>query len=94
LVESHVGWIQTKYLLESDSLSKLKVIAGKLKVFNNINFLRSKLSENGIGQLHDWNSDSVDGYMSMTDYYRFGEAFVHNVMEKFITQLILEEGYS
>ncbi|WPV65958.1 hypothetical protein [Chitinophaga sp. LS1] len=81
LTESHVGWVQTKYLVEPSSLPKPKVVAGKLKIFNNINLLRSKLSENGIGRLHDWVSDGLNGYMSITDYYRFGKASVRSGIE-------------
>jgi hypothetical protein len=80
LTESHVGWVPTEYLVEPGSVPKPKVLAGRLKIFNNINLLRSKLSENGIGKLHDWKSDGVDGYMSITDYYSFGEASVRNGM--------------
>jgi hypothetical protein len=81
LTESHVGWVQTKYLVERGAVTKPEVVAGKLKIFNNINLLRSRLSGNGIGQLHDWVKDGLDGYMSITDYYRFGKASVPNGMD-------------
>ena len=40
-----------------------------LEIFNDINKTRGLLSQNGIGELHDWKSDQMGGFMSITDYY-------------------------
>lgn len=44
----------------------------KIQAYNNIEGLRTSLSENGIGTLGQWKSDMMGGYMSITDYYQFG----------------------
>ncbi len=44
----------------------------KVEVFNDVDKTRDVLSENGIGQLKKWRSDEMGGYMSITDYFEFG----------------------
>lgn len=80
LTGSHIGWVPTKYLIEPAAVQKPASIKRKLMIFNDINLMRLKLSENGIGRLREWRSDDV-GYLSITDYYRFGEPSAQNGME-------------
>ncbi|RFM35136.1 SH3 domain-containing protein [Chitinophaga silvisoli] len=79
LTDSHVGWVQTKYLIDPENVPKPATIPRKLNIFNNINVMRQKLSGNDIGNLHDWINDDL-GYMSATDYYRFGNSNIQNGM--------------
>lgn len=44
----------------------------KLQIFNEINKTIAALSQNGIGQLSSWRDDLAGGYMSITEYYQFG----------------------
>lgn len=44
----------------------------KVDIFNDIDKTRTVLSQNGIGQLKNWRSDDMGGYMSITDYFQFG----------------------
>lgn len=80
LTASHIGWVPTKYLIEPGAVQAPVNIKRKLMIFNDINLMRLKLSENGIGRLREWKSDEV-GYLSITDYYRFGESSTRNGME-------------
>lgn len=70
-----MGWIPTNKLVEFGSPElQTKVIPSKLTAFNNIANVRRSLSSNGIGELKEWRSDGAGGFISITDYYRFGEA--------------------
>lgn len=79
LENSHIGWVQTRYLIEPGAVPKPVSTRRKLMLFNDISLIRSRLSESGIGWLHEWKRDEI-GYMSITDYYRFGEPSVQNGM--------------
>jgi hypothetical protein len=81
LTDSHVGWVQTKYLIDPANVPKPATIPRKLNIFNNINVMRQKLSGNGIGNLHNWIKDDLGSYSSITDYYRFGESSIQNGMD-------------
>lgn len=50
----------------------------KLPIFNNIENTRIALSGNGIGNLSDWKSDQMGGFMSMTPYFQFGSGMPQN----------------
>jgi len=53
--------------------------------FNNIENMREKLSQSGIGQLHAWKSDEAGGYMSITPYYEFGSGIMKNNLAYYLT---------
>ena len=59
LADSHVGWVQTKYLIDPDNVPKQAIIPRELNIFNNFNVMRQKLSGNGIGNLHNWIKDDL-----------------------------------
>lgn len=44
----------------------------KLHIFNDIEKVRSLLSKIGIGELSEWDYDSIEEYHCMTDYFSFG----------------------
>lgn len=50
----------------------------KLAIFNDIDKARQSLSENGIGTLSDWKSDQMGGFMSITNYFQFGNGVPQN----------------
>lgn len=50
----------------------------KLTIFNDISKTRQALSGNGIGDLGDWKSDQMGGFMSITNYYQFGDGMPQN----------------
>ena len=68
LSNSHHGWILTKHLIGNN---KDKPIIKKIKEFNNVEGVISKLSNNGIGILRGWKKDEL-GWYSFSDYYNFG----------------------
>lgn len=61
---------KTQDTVGSSTSTTLKV---KVDVFNDIEKTRSLLSSNGIGELHSWRSDEMGGFMSITDYFQFGD---------------------
>ncbi len=44
----------------------------KINLFNDIEKTRIVLFQNGIGELKKWHSDEMGGFMSITDYFQFG----------------------
>ncbi|RYE56273.1 MAG: hypothetical protein EOP48_08380 [Sphingobacteriales bacterium] len=44
----------------------------KFEPFNNVDDVRKKLSEVGIGELGRWRDDELGGYISITPYHQFG----------------------
>ncbi|SKA30556.1 hypothetical protein SAMN04488128_103312 [Chitinophaga eiseniae] len=74
LTDTYIGWVPTDMLIKFGSIAPAKQGASKIAVFNNVNGLRTELSKNGIGELGSWRSDDLGGFMSITDYYRFGTA--------------------
>ena len=72
LTNTYIGWVPTDMLAEFGSIPSAKAVPSKITAFNNINALMTALSQNGIGELHSWRSDDLGGFMSITDYYRFG----------------------
>ena len=53
----------------------------KFGIFNDIPKLLTLLSQNGIGQLSKWKSDEMGGFMSITDYFPFGDPSEVNGMQ-------------
>jgi len=51
----------------------------KLESFNDIDGTRTKLSTVGIGELGKWRDDEMGGFMSITNYYTFGENELNNL---------------
>jgi len=52
------------------------VSLSKLNLFNDIENVRQSLSQNGIGELSEWDFDGVDEFHCMTNYYQFGENLI------------------
>lgn len=81
LTDTYIGWVPSNMLVEFGNISPSKTVSSKIAIFNNINSLTTELSRNGIGQLHSWRSDGMGGFMSITDYYRFGTASAANGLD-------------
>lgn len=61
-----------------NATSKTTSEKAKLTIFNDISKTRQALSGNGIGNLGDWKSDQMGGFMSITNYYQFGNGMPQN----------------
>ncbi len=59
----------------------------KIEIFNNVNELILKLSENGIGNLGIWKGDEL-GWYSFTEYFSFGTKSSINGMQNNIAYYI------
>lgn len=81
LTDTYIGWVLNDMLVEFGNIPTSKTISSKIDIFNNIKPLITELSRNGIGQLHSWRSDGMGGFMSITDYYRFGTASAANGLD-------------
>ena len=57
--------------VEQQTANESKVM---LDIFNDIDKTRKVLSQNGIGELHNWKSDQMGGFMSITDYHLIGSS--------------------
>src|SRR5690606_14230632 len=57
------------------------LVADRVKVesFNDVDGTRSKLSTVGIGELGKWRDDEMGGFISITNYYTFGENDLNNL---------------
>lgn len=64
----------------SNELGKNKnnLVNAKIDIFNDVEKTRNKLSNNGIGNLSSWKYDFSGGFLSITNYYSFGEEDVKN----------------
>lgn len=79
LTESHKGWIETKYLIKTEkTLPQTK--GNYAEPFNDVESLKLKIGNNGIGTLRQWRNDGV-GWISSTDYYSFGSKSLSNGMQ-------------
>ena len=67
----------TSTLINADTIPE-KQSQAKLELFNEINATRDKLSQLGIGDLGQWKSDEMGGYMSITNYFQFGNGDLTN----------------
>lgn len=81
LTDTYIGWVPTDMLVEFGNIAPPKTVPPKIATFNNIKTLTTELSRNGIGQLHSWRSDDMGGFISITDYYRFGVASAANGLD-------------
>ena len=68
-LNSHQGWIQTKYIIKKEQTEKVKI-----PLYSNLDELRTELSKNGIGKLGYWKNDEL-GWYSFTDYFSFNSSF-------------------
>lgn len=60
-------------MLSKDStIDTSEVSQMKIDVFNDVNLLITKLSENGIGELKPWSNQMDLGYGSLTNYFEYG----------------------
>ena len=50
----------------------------KLDIFNDINKTRQAMSTNGIGNLGEWKSNQMGGFISITNYFQFGGGTMQN----------------
>ncbi|MBC7948995.1 MAG: hypothetical protein H7Y42_14010 [Chitinophagaceae bacterium] len=65
--------------VESSKLSpNADTSKSSLPLFNDIDGIRSKLSNVGIGELKEWRDDQIGGYMSITNYYQLGDELPPN----------------
>jgi hypothetical protein len=51
----------------------------KIAIFNDVAGTRAKLSTAGIGDLGKWRDDEMGGFMSITNYYTFGDNKLNNL---------------
>lgn len=81
LTDTYIGWVPTSILMEFGSIVPAKAVPSKIVAFNNVNGLIVSLSQNGLGNLGSWRSDDIGGFMSITEYYRFGAVSKVNGLE-------------
>lgn len=81
LTDTYIGWVPNDMLVNFGNIYPSKTVPSKIAIFNNIKTLTTELSRNGIGQLHSWRSDGMGGFMSITDYHRFGTASATNGLD-------------
>ncbi|GLU57326.1 hypothetical protein Dfri01_67870 [Dyadobacter frigoris] len=72
LKNTHIGWLEDKFLGDFDSIDPKRGTPVKLMAFAEVEKLRTSLTNNGIGQLHSWKHVDGGDWQAITDYYEVG----------------------
>lgn len=75
LTESHQGWIESKFIVKTESENPQTLVPRRIQIFNNITKVITLLSNVGIGELSQWKNDGI-GWASISNYYQFGSSSV------------------